>query len=110
MGGHVNLYTDTIVSSVSLIKSGKTQPIGMTTAKRKSILPNAPTIAEQCLPGFDLVPWTGWSLLRAHPRKSWSACAPRWGRTCRTRSSFANWRRWAPRCRPRASVRRNSLR
>ncbi|WP_332827334.1 Bug family tripartite tricarboxylate transporter substrate binding protein [Ramlibacter sp.] len=59
MGGHVSLYTDTIVSSVALIKDGKIKPIGVTTAKRTAILPNVPTIAEQGLPGFDMVPWYG---------------------------------------------------
>lgn len=59
MGGHVSLYTDTIVSSVALIKEGKIKPIGVTTARRTSILPNVPTIAEQGLPGFDMVPWYG---------------------------------------------------
>jgi tripartite-type tricarboxylate transporter receptor subunit TctC len=59
MGGHVSLYTDTIVSSVALIKNGKLKPIGVTTARRTSILPNVPTIAEQGLPGFDMVPWYG---------------------------------------------------
>ena len=59
MGGHVTLYTDTIVSSVALIKEGKINPIGVTTARRTSILPNLPTIAEQGLPGFDMVPWYG---------------------------------------------------
>jgi tripartite-type tricarboxylate transporter receptor subunit TctC len=59
MGGHVALYTDTIVSSVALIKSGKIKPIGVTTARRTSILPDVPTIAEQGLPGFDMVPWYG---------------------------------------------------
>ena len=59
MGGHVSLYTDTIVSSVGLIKDGRIKPIGVTTARRTSILPNVPTIAEQGLPGFDMVPWYG---------------------------------------------------
>jgi tripartite-type tricarboxylate transporter receptor subunit TctC len=59
MGGHVSLYTDTIVSSVALIKDGKIKPIGVTTARRTSILPNVPTIAEQGLTDFDMVPWYG---------------------------------------------------
>jgi tripartite-type tricarboxylate transporter receptor subunit TctC len=59
MGGHVSLYTDTIVSSVGLIKEGRIKPIGVTTARRTAILPNVPTIAEQGLAGFDMVPWYG---------------------------------------------------
>lgn len=69
MGGHVALYTDTIVSSVALIKSGKVRPIGVTTARRTSILPNVPTIAEQGLPGFDLVPWYGLVAPKGTPKE-----------------------------------------
>jgi tripartite-type tricarboxylate transporter receptor subunit TctC len=69
IGGHVNLYTDTIVSSLALIKAGKIKPIGMTTAKRTSILPNVPTIAEQGLPGFDMVPWYGLVAPKGAPKE-----------------------------------------
>jgi tripartite-type tricarboxylate transporter receptor subunit TctC len=69
MGGHVSLYTDTIVSSVALIKSGKIKPIGVTTARRTSILPNVPTIAEQGLPGFDMVPWYGLVAPKGTPKE-----------------------------------------
>ena len=70
MGGHVALYTDTIVSSVALIKSGKVKPIGVTTAKRTSILPDLPTIAEQGLPGFDMVPWYGLVAPKGTPKEA----------------------------------------
>jgi tripartite-type tricarboxylate transporter receptor subunit TctC len=69
MGGHVSLYTDTIVSSLALIKSGKIKPLGMTTARRTSILPNVPTVAEQGLPGFDMVPWYGLVAPKGTPRE-----------------------------------------
>lgn len=69
MGGHVALYTDTIVSSVALIKSGKVKPIGVTTARRTSILPDVPTIAEQGLPGFDMVPWYGLVAPKGSPKE-----------------------------------------
>ena len=69
MGGHVSLYTDTIVSSVALIKDGKIKPIGVTTARRTSILPNVPTIAEQGLAGFDMVPWYGVVAPKGTPRE-----------------------------------------
>lgn len=69
MGGHVALYTDTIVSSVALIKNGKVKPIGVTTARRTSILPDVPTIAEQGLPGFDMVPWYGLVAPKGSPKE-----------------------------------------
>jgi tripartite-type tricarboxylate transporter receptor subunit TctC len=69
VGGHVSLYTDTIVSSVQLIKAGKIKAIGVTTAKRTAILPNVPTIAEQGLPGFDMVPWYGLVAPKGTPKE-----------------------------------------
>jgi tripartite-type tricarboxylate transporter receptor subunit TctC len=70
MGGHVSLYTDTIVSSVALIKEGKIKPIGVTTARRTNILPNVPTLAEQGLPGFDMVPWYGVVAPKGTPKEA----------------------------------------
>jgi tripartite-type tricarboxylate transporter receptor subunit TctC len=70
MGGHVMLYTDTIVSSIALIKAGKVKPIGMTTARRTTVLPNVPTIAEQGLPGFQLVPWYGLVAPKGTPKEA----------------------------------------
>jgi tripartite-type tricarboxylate transporter receptor subunit TctC len=59
VGGHVMLYTDTIVTALPLIKSGKIKPLGVTTAKRTALLPNVPTIAEQGYAGYEMVPWLG---------------------------------------------------
>jgi tripartite-type tricarboxylate transporter receptor subunit TctC len=69
IGGHVSLYTDTIVSSVALIKAGTIKPIGVTTARRTAILPNVATIAEQGLPGFDMVPWYGLVAPKGTPKE-----------------------------------------
>ena len=59
VGGHVMLYTDTILTALPLIKSGKIKPLGVTTALRSNLLPNVPTIAEQGFPGYEMVPWLG---------------------------------------------------
>jgi len=59
MGGHVQLYVDTIISSLPYIQSGKVRALGITTAHRTPLLPDVPTIAEQGYPGFDLAPWYG---------------------------------------------------
>jgi tripartite-type tricarboxylate transporter receptor subunit TctC len=59
IGGHVQLYVDTIISSLPYIQSHKVRALGVTTAKRTAILPDVPTIAEQGYPGFDLAPWYG---------------------------------------------------
>jgi len=59
VGGHVNLYTDTVITSAPLLKAGKLKALGVTTAKRTALLPNVPTIAEQGFPGYEMVPWLG---------------------------------------------------
>jgi tripartite-type tricarboxylate transporter receptor subunit TctC len=41
------------------IAAGKLRPLGVTTAKRSSMIPDIPTIAEQGLPGFDANHWYG---------------------------------------------------
>jgi tripartite-type tricarboxylate transporter receptor subunit TctC len=55
--------TQSSVSTVGIvlphIKSGRLRPLGMSSAKRSSILPNVPTIAESGVPGYDMNPWIG---------------------------------------------------
>lgn len=59
IGGHVQLYVDTIISSLPYVQSGKVRALGVTTARRTPLLADVPTIAEQGYPGFDLAPWYG---------------------------------------------------
>ena len=41
------------------VKTGRLRPIAVTSAKRSSLLPELPTIAESALPGFDVTSWYG---------------------------------------------------
>jgi tripartite-type tricarboxylate transporter receptor subunit TctC len=41
------------------VKSCRLRPIAVTSAKRSSLLPELPTIAESALPGFDVTSWYG---------------------------------------------------
>ena len=41
------------------IRAGSLKPIGITSAKRSSTLPDVATIAESGVPGFDVSPWFG---------------------------------------------------
>jgi tripartite-type tricarboxylate transporter receptor subunit TctC len=41
------------------VKSGKLRVIAVTGAKRSPLLPNAPTVSESGLPGFDVTSWYG---------------------------------------------------
>jgi tripartite-type tricarboxylate transporter receptor subunit TctC len=53
-GKHITMTFASIGAAQPLIESGKVRPLGVTSAKRVSILPDVPAIAET-LPGFELV-------------------------------------------------------
>ncbi|MFY3626629.1 Bug family tripartite tricarboxylate transporter substrate binding protein [Achromobacter xylosoxidans] len=58
-GGHVDLMYAPLAPALPLIQSGKVRPIAVTTKARLAELPDVPTIAENGLPGFDIVTWYG---------------------------------------------------
>lgn len=59
IGGHVQLMFDAVSTSMPHIRSGALRPIAWTGAKRSSILPDLPTIAESGLPGYESSSWLG---------------------------------------------------
>ena len=54
VGGQVNTMCETVPASMQLIKAGKLRALGVTTAKRISMLPEVPTTAEQGMPGYEV--------------------------------------------------------
>lgn len=59
LGGHVDLTFDQLASTLSQIKAGKLQALGVTTAERSGVMPELPTLAESGLPGFEASTTTG---------------------------------------------------
>lgn len=57
IGNQVQIYADTISSSISYIRNGNLKPLAVTSAARTAALPDVPTIAEQGFPGFDMSSW-----------------------------------------------------
>jgi tripartite-type tricarboxylate transporter receptor subunit TctC len=57
LGREVDLMFDSLSSSLAQIQAGKFRAIGVSTAKRSSVLPQVPTIAEAGVPGFDISAW-----------------------------------------------------
>jgi len=55
----VTYFFSPISAALPNIREGKLVPLGVSTAKRSSALPNVPTIAETGLPGFDYNLWVG---------------------------------------------------
>ena len=59
MAGRVTYFFSPISAALPQVREGKLTALGVSTAKRSSVLPNVPTIAESGLPGFDYNLWVG---------------------------------------------------
>ena len=59
LGGQVDLMCDQTTQTVPQIKAGSLRFYGVTTAQRIKALPDAPTLAEQGLKGFEVMVWHG---------------------------------------------------
>jgi tripartite-type tricarboxylate transporter receptor subunit TctC len=57
MAGNVDMFFDTLATSVPLYRSGKLKIIGVADAQRAGTVPEVPTIAEQGLAGFRSITW-----------------------------------------------------
>jgi len=57
MAGNVDLFFDTLATSVPLYRAGKVKLLGLADAERDRAIPEVPTVAEQGLPGFRSITW-----------------------------------------------------
>lgn len=69
IGGHVHMLAASISVLLPYVRSGKLRGIAVTTAKRSTLAPEFPTIAESGLPGFDTNTWSGIVAPAATPRE-----------------------------------------
>ncbi len=60
--GQVQIAFDQISSSIAHVKSGRLRALGITTAKRSTLLPDLPTIAEAGVPGYEATSWNGFAV------------------------------------------------
>ncbi len=58
VSGKLDLLIDSLVSGMPHVKDGKLRALGITSAKRSSLAPELPTVAE-VLPGFESSTWFG---------------------------------------------------
>lgn len=56
MGGHIDVFFDSLGAAIPLIASGKVKAIATTMEKRHPLTPNVPTVAEN-YPGFETSGW-----------------------------------------------------
>ena len=59
ISGQVDFLSGDLGTLLPQVQAGKLKPLAVTGAKRITILPNVPTVAEQGLPGFDASGWFG---------------------------------------------------
>jgi len=67
-GGQIQFMTDTVNSVMAFVKDKRMKMLAVTTAKRMSLFPDVPTLAESGMPGFEVGAWQG-LLVPAHTPK-----------------------------------------
>ena len=59
LAGQVPVMCDSITSALPHLRSGKLRALGITSARRSSLLPAVPTLAEAGLKDYEMNPWFG---------------------------------------------------
>jgi tripartite-type tricarboxylate transporter receptor subunit TctC len=59
LSGRVQLMFDAATTAIPNVKSGKLKMLGVVSETRVPMLPDIPTIAEQGVPGIDIIGWLG---------------------------------------------------
>ena len=59
LGGQISLMFSTAPPALPLVKAGKLRAIAITAAKRSSLMPDLPTVAESGVSGFEVTGWSG---------------------------------------------------
>ena len=59
VAGHVDMFFDTLATSVPLYRDGKVKLMGVADLQRAGVVPDVPTLSEAGLPGFKSITWFG---------------------------------------------------
>jgi tripartite-type tricarboxylate transporter receptor subunit TctC len=59
LAGQVDVMFDNLPNVIQHVRAGKMKALGVSTAKRSSLAPEVPSIAEAGVPGYDLSVWFG---------------------------------------------------
>ena len=59
LAGDTQFMFDNLANAMAQVKGGKLRALAVTTARRSSLAPDLPTMAEAGLPGFDISTWYG---------------------------------------------------
>jgi len=69
VGGEITFSGSSMLAAMPLVRAGKLRAIGTTGSKRHSLTPDIPTMAEQGLPGYQIMQWWGLVSPRGTPRE-----------------------------------------
>lgn len=67
IGGQLDFGFDSAASIIPFARGGRVRLLAVTSAQRSPFAPEVPTVAEQGLPGFEAVGWTGLVAPRGTP-------------------------------------------
>ena len=59
LAGHVDMFFDTLATSVPLYRDSKVKLMGVADLKRAAAIPEVPTFSEAGVPGFKSITWFG---------------------------------------------------
>ncbi len=59
LAGHVDMFFDTLATSVPLYRDGKVKLMGVADTQRAGAIPEIPTFSEAGVPGFKSITWFG---------------------------------------------------
>jgi tripartite-type tricarboxylate transporter receptor subunit TctC len=59
VAGHVDMFFDTLATSVPLYRDGKVKLLGVADLQRAGVIPEVPTFSEADVPGFKSITWFG---------------------------------------------------
>ncbi|PLC06914.1 LacI family transcriptional regulator [Variovorax sp. RO1] len=59
VGNQIQFMTDTVNSVMGFVRDKRLKMLAVTTAKRMSMFPDVPTLAESGMPGFEVGAWQG---------------------------------------------------
>jgi tripartite-type tricarboxylate transporter receptor subunit TctC len=68
VSGQIQFLTDTVNSVMGFVKDKRMKMLAVTTARRMSLFPDVPTLAESGMPGFEVGAWQGIMAPAATPR------------------------------------------
>lgn len=68
LNGDAKIFFDTPITALPFLKSGKTRALAVSSTTRSAALPDVPTMAEDGLPGYDVVGWNGLLLPAGTPK------------------------------------------